>query len=69
MAVKPLSPRSAVGKAGYLGKPITEIITNGFFTVDQQMSLRTIVTILYLFLSGVAIIRRIPDVCNSDLRL
>jgi PAS domain S-box-containing protein len=35
MAVKPLSPRNAGAKTGYLGKPITEIITNGFFTVDQ----------------------------------
>jgi PAS domain S-box-containing protein len=36
MAGKRLSTRNAVGKTGYLGKPITEIITNGFFTVDQH---------------------------------
>jgi PAS domain S-box-containing protein len=36
MAVKVLSPTNGVKKAGYPGKPITEIITNGLFTVDQR---------------------------------
>jgi PAS domain S-box-containing protein len=36
MAAKPLSATNGVGKTNYLGKPITEIITNGFFTVDQH---------------------------------
>jgi PAS domain S-box-containing protein len=36
MAVKLRSPINGVKKAGYPGKPITEIITNGFFTVDQR---------------------------------
>ena len=40
MAGKPLSPRNAVGKNGYSGKPITEIITNGFFTVDQHWTVK-----------------------------
>ena len=40
MEDKPFSPRNAVGKTGYLGKPITEIITNGFFTVDQHWTVK-----------------------------
>jgi PAS domain S-box-containing protein len=40
MAFKPLAPINGVKKAGYLGKPITEIITNGFFTVDQQWTVK-----------------------------
>jgi PAS domain S-box-containing protein len=40
MAIKPLSPRNAGGKTGYLNKPITEIITNGFFTVDQRWTVK-----------------------------
>jgi PAS domain S-box-containing protein len=40
MAGKPFSPRNAVGKTGYLGKPITEIITNGFFTVDHHWTVK-----------------------------
>ena len=40
MAASPLSPRNGVKKAGYLGKPITEIITNGFFTVDQHWTVK-----------------------------
>jgi PAS domain S-box-containing protein len=40
MAGKPLSTRNAVGKNHYLGKPITEIITNGFFTVDQRWTVK-----------------------------
>jgi PAS domain S-box-containing protein len=36
MAVKHLLPTNGVKKAGYLVKPITETITNGFFTVDQH---------------------------------
>jgi PAS domain S-box-containing protein len=40
MTVKLLSPRNGVKKAGYMGKPITEIITNGFFTVDQQWTVK-----------------------------
>jgi PAS domain S-box-containing protein len=39
MAIKPLSTTNA-GKSGYLGKPITEIITNGFFTVDQHWTVK-----------------------------
>jgi PAS domain S-box-containing protein len=40
MAAKPLSISTDVGKTGYLGKPITEIITNGFFTVDQHWTVK-----------------------------
>jgi PAS domain S-box-containing protein len=40
MAIKPLSTTTNAGKAGYLGKPITEIITNGFFTVDQHWTVK-----------------------------
>jgi len=40
MAGKPLSTRNAAGKNRYLGKPITEIITNGFFTVDQRWTVK-----------------------------
>jgi PAS domain S-box-containing protein len=40
MPVKPLSPKKAGGKTGYLNKPITEIITNGFFTVDQHWTVK-----------------------------
>src|SRR5580693_586315 len=40
MAGKPLSPRNAVSKNRYPGKPITEIITNGFFTVDQHWTVK-----------------------------
>jgi|HubBroStandDraft_1064217.scaffolds.fasta_scaffold95195_1 PAS domain S-box-containing protein len=40
MAGKPLSTRNAVGKNRYTGKPITEIITNGFFTVDQRWTVK-----------------------------
>jgi PAS domain S-box-containing protein len=40
MAVKPLSTRNAGGQAGYPGKPISEIITNGFFTVDQHWTVK-----------------------------
>lgn len=36
MATKLLLPTNGVKKAVYLGKPITEIIINGFFTVDQH---------------------------------
>jgi PAS domain S-box-containing protein len=36
MAIKPLSTTNHSGKTDYLGKPITEIIANGFFTVDQH---------------------------------
>jgi PAS domain S-box-containing protein len=39
MAIKPLSTTNA-GKSGYLGKPITEFITNGFFTVDQHWTVK-----------------------------
>jgi PAS domain S-box-containing protein len=38
MAIKPLS-NDAV-KIGYLGKPIAEFITNGFFTVDQHWTVK-----------------------------
>jgi PAS domain S-box-containing protein len=40
MAVKPFSPTNSVTNAGYLGKPITEIITNGFFTVDHLWTVK-----------------------------
>jgi PAS domain S-box-containing protein len=40
MAGKPLSTTNDVGKTSYLGKPITEIITNGFFTVDQHWTVK-----------------------------
>jgi PAS domain S-box-containing protein len=40
MSGKPLSTRNAAGKNGYPGKPITEIITNGFFTVDQHWTVK-----------------------------
>jgi PAS domain S-box-containing protein len=40
MAIKPLSLRNAGGKTGYNGKPITEIITNGFFTVDRGWTVK-----------------------------
>jgi PAS domain S-box-containing protein len=36
MAIKPLSTTNGTGKTSYFGKPITEIITNGFFTVDRH---------------------------------
>jgi PAS domain S-box-containing protein len=36
MALKILSNTNGVKKPAYLGKPITEIITNGFFTVDPH---------------------------------
>jgi PAS domain S-box-containing protein len=35
MTGKPSSTTNLAEKAGYRGKPITEIIANGFFTVDQ----------------------------------
>jgi len=40
MAGKPLSTTNGVGKTAYLGKPVTEIITNGFFTVDQHWTVK-----------------------------
>jgi PAS domain S-box-containing protein len=40
MAIKPSSNTKDSGKTGYLGKPITEIITNGFFTVDQHWTVK-----------------------------
>ena len=40
MAIKPLSTAIDAGKTGYFGKPITEIITNGFFTVDQHWTVK-----------------------------
>ena len=40
MAGKTSTTTNAVGKTGYLGKPITEIITNGFFTVDQHWTVK-----------------------------
>jgi PAS domain S-box-containing protein len=40
MAGKPFSPRNAVVKNRYPGKPIAEIITNGFFTVDQHWTVK-----------------------------
>jgi PAS domain S-box-containing protein len=40
MASKPVSNRNAVGENRYLGKPITEIITSGFFTVDQRWTVQ-----------------------------
>jgi PAS domain S-box-containing protein len=40
MAGKPLSTRNAVDKHRYPGKPITEIITNGFFTVDHRWTVK-----------------------------
>jgi hypothetical protein len=36
MAIKPLSTTNGAGKTDYLGKPITDFITNGFFTVDKH---------------------------------
>ena len=40
MAGKPHSITNDSGKTGYLAKPITEIITNGFFTVDQHWTVK-----------------------------
>ncbi len=40
MAAHSLSPTNVIKNAGYLGKPITEIITNGFFTVDQNWTVK-----------------------------
>jgi PAS domain S-box-containing protein len=40
MAIKPLSTTNDAGKTGYLGKPITDFITNGFFTVDQHWTVK-----------------------------
>jgi PAS domain S-box-containing protein len=40
MATKLLSSTNDAGKIGYLGKPITEIIANGFFTVDQHWTVK-----------------------------
>jgi signal transduction histidine kinase len=40
MAGKPLSTTNDAGKTSYLGKPITEIIANGFFTVDQRWTVK-----------------------------
>jgi PAS domain S-box-containing protein len=40
MAIKPLSTTNDAGKTGYLGKPIAEFITNGFFTVDQHWTVK-----------------------------
>ena len=40
MAIKPLSTTNDAGKTGYPGKPITEIITNGFFTVDRHWTVK-----------------------------
>lgn len=40
MAVKLTSKPNGVKKTGYLGKPITEIITNGLFTVDQRWTVK-----------------------------
>jgi PAS domain S-box-containing protein len=40
MAVKLLSNTNGVKKTGYLGKPITEIIANGFITVDQRWTVK-----------------------------
>jgi PAS domain S-box-containing protein len=40
MADKSFLPTNDFGKTGYLGKPITEIITNGFFTVDQHWTVK-----------------------------
>ena len=40
MTIKPISTTNDTGKTGYLGKPITEIIANGFFTVDQHWTVK-----------------------------
>jgi PAS domain S-box-containing protein len=40
MAGKLFSTTNGVGKTGYHGKPITEIITNGFFTVDRLWTVK-----------------------------
>src|SRR5579863_9013532 len=40
MGGKPFSTKNAAGKNRYLGKPITEIITNGFFTVDHHWTVK-----------------------------
>jgi PAS domain S-box-containing protein len=40
MGGKPFSTKNAAGKNRYLGKPITEIITNGFFTVDHRWTVK-----------------------------
>jgi PAS domain S-box-containing protein len=40
MTIKPLPTTNDAGKTGYLGKPITEFITNGFFTVDKQWTVK-----------------------------
>ena len=40
MAGKPLSTRNTVDKRRYPGKSITEIITNGFFTVDHRWTVK-----------------------------
>src|ERR1700722_4453193 len=40
MARRPLSAKKAVVKSGYPGKPMAEIITNGFFTVDKDWTVK-----------------------------
>jgi PAS domain S-box-containing protein len=40
MATKPLSTPNDTGKTGYRGKPITEIIANGFFKVDEHWTVK-----------------------------
>jgi len=40
MALKLVSYTNGVKKIGYLGKPITEIVANGFFTVDQHWTVK-----------------------------
>src|SRR5580658_3505633 len=40
MAGKPPSTGNAVGKSRYRGKPIAELTTNGFFTVDQHWTVK-----------------------------
>jgi PAS domain S-box-containing protein len=40
MAGKLFSSTNGVSKTAYRGKPITEIITNGFFTVDQHWTVK-----------------------------
>ena len=40
MAIKPLSTTNGTGKTGYPGKPITDFITNGFFTVDRHWTVK-----------------------------
>ncbi len=40
MAIKPLSTTNGAGKTSYLGKPMAEFITNGFFTVDQRWTVK-----------------------------